>query len=149
MDWLSRNYACVDCFKKEVVFKPLGKEEFSFCTKIGNAPPRLISTLQGTRLLRQGCSRFLASLVAPTAEGPKIEDIPIVREFEDVFLKDPPGLPPDREIDFSIDLLLRTTPISEAPYFMALVELKEQLQEFLDKGFIHLSVSPWGAPIFL
>ncbi|KAF5445466.1 hypothetical protein F2P56_034513 [Juglans regia] len=84
MDWLSRNHACVDCFKKEVVFKPPGKEEFSFFIERRNAPPQLISTLQATRLLRQGCLGFLAILVAPPVEGPKLEDIPIVREFLDV-----------------------------------------------------------------
>ncbi|XP_042954699.1 uncharacterized protein LOC122291118 [Carya illinoinensis] len=93
-DWLSRNQACVDCFKKEVVFKTPGKEEFSFCAKRGNTPPRLISVLQATRLLRQGCFGFLASLVAPPVEGPKLEDIPIVREFSNVFPEDLPGLPP-------------------------------------------------------
>ncbi|XP_041016164.1 uncharacterized protein LOC121258687 [Juglans microcarpa x Juglans regia] len=150
IDWLSRNHACVDCLKKKVVLKPSGKEEFSFCTKRGNAPPQLISALQATRLLRQGCSGFLDSLVAPPVEGPKLEDIPIVREFLDVFPEDLLGLPPDREVDFSIDILPGTTPISKATYRMALVELKqlkEKLQELLDKGYIHPSVSPLGAPV--
>jgi len=59
-----------------------------------------------------------------------------------------PGLPPDREIEFAIKLLPGTTPISKAPYHMApteLIELKQQLQELLDKGLIRPSVSPWGA----
>ena len=71
-------------------------------------------------------------------------------EFPEVFPEDLPGLPPDREIEFSIDLLLGSGPISKAPYRMApaeLKELKEQLQELLDKGFIRPSVSPWGAPV--
>jgi hypothetical protein len=73
-----------------------------------------------------------------------------VRDFVDVFLEELPGLPPDREIEFTIDLLPGTGPISKAPYRMApleLKELKEQLQELLDRGFIHPSVSPWGAPV--
>ena len=75
----------------------------------------------------------------------KIENIPIVSEFPEVFPKDLPGLPPDREIEFSVDLLLGSGSISKAPYRMALFELKElkeQLQELLDKGFIRPSVSP-------
>ena len=75
----------------------------------------------------------------------KIENIPIVSEFPEVFLEDLPGLPPDREIEFSVDLLLGSGPISKAPYRMALFELKElkeQLQELLDKGFIRPSVPP-------
>jgi len=61
-----------------------------------------------------------------------------------------PGLPPDREIEFAIELLQGTTPISKVPYRMALaelVELKKHLQELLDKGLIQPSVSPWGAPV--
>ena len=68
-----------------------------------------------------------------------------MREFPDVFLKDLLGLLPNREIEFSIDLLLGSSPISKAPYWMApaeLRELKAQLQELLDKGFIRPSVSP-------
>ena len=65
----------------------------------------------------------------------------MVGEFEDVFPEELPGLPPNREVDFVIDLKPRTTPISKAPYRMAPAELKElkvQLQELLDKGFIVL-----------
>ena len=80
----------------------------------------------------------------------KLEDIPIVREYPDVFPEDLPSLPPEREVEFTIDLVPGTGPMSKAPYRMALVELKElkvQLQELLDKGFIRPSVSPWEAPI--
>ena len=73
-----------------------------------------------------------------------------MREFPDVFPEDLLGLPPDREIEFSIDLLPGSSPISKAPYQMALAELRElkaQLQELLDKGFIRPSVSPWGARV--
>ena len=73
-----------------------------------------------------------------------------MREFPDVFPEDLLGLPPDREIEFSIDLLPGFNPICKAPYRMApaeLRELKAQLQELLDKGFIRPSVSPWGAPV--
>ena len=80
----------------------------------------------------------------------RIEDIPVVSEFPDVFPEELPGLPPTREIDFTIDLLPGTAPISQAPYRMAPAELKElktQLQELVDKGFIRPSMSPWGAPV--
>ena len=71
-------------------------------------------------------------------------------EFPDIFLEEIPGLPPMREVEFTIKLLLGTAPISIAPYRMApaeLGELKLQLQELLSKGFIRPSVSPWGAPV--
>ena len=74
----------------------------------------------------------------------------VVSDYLDVFPDELPGLPPIRETEFSIDLLLETTPISKAPYRMApaeLQELKIQLKEMLDKGFIRPSVSPWGAPV--
>ncbi|KAA0032467.1 pol protein [Cucumis melo var. makuwa] len=75
---------------------------------------------------------------------------PVVRDYPDVFPKELPGLPPHREIEFAIELEPGTVPISRAPYRMAPAELKElkvQLQELLDKGFIRPSVSPWGAPV--
>ncbi|KAL5570456.1 hypothetical protein UlMin_027031 [Ulmus minor] len=81
-----------------------------------------------------------------------VEDVPIVRDFADVFPEELPGLPPDREIQFEIELLPGIAPISKAPYRMAPAELKElqaQLQDLLDKRFIHPSHSPWGAPIDL
>ena len=74
----------------------------------------------------------------------------VILDYRDVFPDELPQLPPIRETKFSIDLLLETTPISKAPYRMApaeLQELKIQLKEMLDKGFIRPSVSPWGAPV--
>ncbi|WOG95250.1 hypothetical protein DCAR_0414562 [Daucus carota subsp. sativus] len=106
--------------------------------------------IQAKRLLRQGCEAYLAHVFDVNKEPPKIEEIPIVNEFSDVFPNELPGLPPDREIEFTIDLAPGTEPVSKAPYRMAPVEMKElamQLQELLDKGFIRPSVSPWGAPV--
>jgi hypothetical protein len=105
----------------------------------------MISTLRANCLLRKGCRGFLASVVDLQKKELEIEDIPVVQEFPDVFLEDLPGLPPDREVEFSIDLVLGTAPISKAPYRMApakLKELKGQLEELLDKGFIRPSASP-------
>jgi len=73
----------------------------------------------------------------------------VVQNFPEVF-QEVPGLPPEREIEFAIELLPQTAPISKAPYRMGLVELTElktQLQELLDKGLIQPSVSPWGDPV--
>ena len=79
-----------------------------------------------------------------------LENIPVIREFSDVFPEELPGVPPEREVDLSIEVVHGTTPISRAPYRMAPTELKElktQLQELLDKGFIRPSVLPWGVPV--
>ena len=80
----------------------------------------------------------------------RLEDVPVVRDFLDVFPDDLPGLPPEREIDFPIDLVPGTAPISLPTYRMAPAELKKlktQLQELVDRGFIRPSISPWGAPM--
>ena len=79
-----------------------------------------------------------------------MDDVLVIREFKEVFPKEIPPLPPKREIDFSIDLAPGATPVSRAPYRMSppeLIELKMQLQELLDKGYIRPSVSPWSTPV--
>jgi hypothetical protein len=78
-----------------------------------------------------------------------LEDIPVACEFPDVFLEDLPGMPPDRDVEFVIELQPSTAPISRRPYKMTpkeLAELKVQLNELLDKGYICPSSSPWGCP---
>jgi hypothetical protein len=76
-----------------------------------------------------------------------VKKIPVVCEYADVFPDELPGMPPDRDIEFAIELQPGTTPISKWPYRMPpteLAELKTQLQDLLDKGFIRPSTSPWG-----
>jgi hypothetical protein len=78
-----------------------------------------------------------------------LEEIPVLCDYPDVFPDDLPGMPPDRDIEFVIELQPGTTPISKRACRMPpkeLAELKTQLQELLDKGFIHPSSSPWGCP---
>ena len=80
----------------------------------------------------------------------ELENILVVKYFPNVFPEELPGISPVREVDLSIEILLGTTPTHRAPYMMAPTELKElkiQLQELLNKGFIQPSVSPWGAPV--
>ncbi|GJV63726.1 putative reverse transcriptase domain-containing protein [Tanacetum coccineum] len=81
-------------------------------------------------------------------EEKRLEDVPIVRDFPDVFPEDLPGLPPTLQVEFQIDLVPRAAPEARAPYRLApseIKELSEQLQELSDKGFIRPSSSPWGA----
>ena len=85
-------------------------------------------------------------MINKEAEPDELQQISIVREFGDVFPKELPGLPPEREIEFSVEFLLGTSPISIPPYRMVPTELKElkaQLQNLLDKDFIRPSTSPW------
>lgn len=80
----------------------------------------------------------------------RLEEIPRVREYPEVFPKDLPGLPPIRQIEFQIDLIPGATPIAQAPYRLAPSEMKElslQLQGLTNRGFIRPSTSPWGAPV--
>ena len=80
------------------------------------------------------------------AESP--EDVPVVQEFADVFPDELPGMPPERDVEFTIDLVLGTKPIAKNAYRLAvpeLAELKKQLEELQQKGFIRPAASPWGA----
>jgi hypothetical protein len=84
------------------------------------------------------------------ASGIKLKDIPIVCEYPDVFPDDFLGMPLDRDIEFIIELQPGTAPISKRSYCMPpneLAELKIQLQDLLNKGFIRPSASPWGCPV--
>jgi hypothetical protein len=87
------------------------------------------------------------SLHHTTAQN--LEDIRVAGEYLDVFVEDLPSMPPDQDVEFTIELQPDTTPISRRPYKMTLkelAELKVQLNELMDKGFIRLSSSPWGCP---
>ncbi|KAL5549395.1 hypothetical protein UlMin_004626 [Ulmus minor] len=134
-----------------VIFEPMGEEKFKFVGKPKKSGTPIISALKAKKMLSNGCMGYLAHIVDTTIDAIlKPEDVHVVRNFLEVFPEDLPGLPPDREIEFEIELLPGTSPISKAPYRMApaeLKELKEQLQELLDKKFIRPSYSPWGAPV--
>ena len=139
MDWLGDSHATIDCRKRKVVFSIPCHPEFEF-----HAGERSL----GPVVYRE---RLTArSLEARTAE---IGDVSlIVKEFPDVFPEELPGLPPTCDVEFCIEVLPGTAPISRAPYRMAPVELadlKDQVQELLDKGLVRPSSSPWGAPVLL
>ncbi|KAL6179594.1 hypothetical protein ACLB2K_051107 [Fragaria x ananassa] len=140
----------IDSFWKIVVLRSLGKPEVTFQGERDVIPSCLISAVAARKLLNKGCQAYLAHVVDTRKGEVRMEDIPVVNEFPDVFLDELLGLPPVREIDFTIELLPGTAPISQVPYRMAPAELKElktQLQELVDKGFIQPSMSPWGAPV--
>ncbi|KAB2625910.1 S ribonuclease [Pyrus ussuriensis x Pyrus communis] len=121
-DWLHFYRANIDCYGKVVTF---------------HRPGLPVVT-------------FVAHVVLDEAVPNRVEDVRVVRHFPDVFPEDLPGLPPDRDVEFTIELLPGTNPISLTPYRMAPAELRElkvQLQELVDKGFIQPRTSPWGAPV--
>ncbi|GKF08702.1 putative reverse transcriptase domain-containing protein, partial [Tanacetum coccineum] len=91
-----------------------------------------------------------AKEVEDKSEKKRLEDIPIVQDFPEVFPEDLPGLPPTRQVEFQIDLVPSAAPVAQAPYRLApseMKELSEKLKELSDKGFIRPSSLPWGAPV--
>ncbi|KAG8491003.1 hypothetical protein CXB51_014135 [Gossypium anomalum] len=102
------------------------------------------------KYVRKGCEAYLAYVLDSKESKKKLESMPVVCEYSDVFPEELSGLPPIREVEFGIELVPGTIPISIAPYRMAPTELKElktQLQELTDRGFARPSFSPWGAPV--
>ncbi|GKE93175.1 putative reverse transcriptase domain-containing protein, partial [Tanacetum coccineum] len=120
-----------------IIRVPYGNETLTFC---GNES----SNGRESRLTVISCSKAQEYM----AKG--CQDVPIVRDFPEVFLEDLPGLPPARPVEFQTDLIPGAAPVARAPYRLApskMKELSEQLQELSDKGFIRPSYSPWGAPV--
>ncbi|XP_060195272.1 uncharacterized protein LOC132624523 [Lycium barbarum] len=149
MDWLHRYHAVVDCRSKHVTFRA---PSLSHIIVQGerSLTSNIISAVVARKMVSQGCEAYLAHIFDTHLESPSLKDIPVVCEFPNIFPENLPGLPPEREVELPIEVIPGTTPISITPYRMAPTELKElknQLQELLEKGFIRPSVSPWGAPV--
>ncbi|XP_073035260.1 uncharacterized protein [Primulina eburnea] len=143
MDTLKIYRATIDCFHGIVRFRPNSGTKWNFYGKGSRAKIPLISSLEMSRLLFQGNEGYLVYAIDNEKSESTLSEIPVVNEFRDIFPDEIPGFPPPREIEFSIELISRTIPISKAPYRMApleLKELKEQLQELLDKGYIRPSI---------
>ncbi|KAL4278247.1 hypothetical protein GQ457_03G020180 [Hibiscus cannabinus] len=110
----------------------------------------VVSALEAQRLMDDSCQAYLACVMNPNMGEARLRDIRTVCDFPGVFPKELSGLPPDREVEFLIETHADSAPVSISPYQMApkeLKELKTQLQELLDRGFIRPSTSPWGAPV--
>jgi hypothetical protein len=128
MDWLSKYDRVIQCSRKAV---RLTKKDGATIEFVAMVQPDQGSMLNQTKAMT-------------------LEDIRVVQEYPDVFLEELPGMPPDRDIEFLIELLPGTPPISKRPYRMPineLVELKKQIAELQAKGFIRPSSSSWGAPV--
>jgi hypothetical protein len=128
MGWLSKVDAVIQCAKRLVLFTSPEDERFEFVVTLPSAPDCAVNQLK-------------ANL---------IEDIRVVCDYSDVFPDDLLGMPPERDIEFIMDLLPGTAPIAKRPYRISvgeLEELKKQLKELLDKQFICPSSSHWGAPV--
>ncbi|MFS8007030.1 putative nucleotidyltransferase, Ribonuclease H [Helianthus anomalus] len=150
MDWLSQHQAEILCKEKIVRIPHSGREPLEVQGDKSGAVVGIISFLKAQKCLRKGHTAILALVTDASAKEKKLEDIPVVRNFPQVFPEDLPGLPPHRQVEFHIELAPGAAPIARAPYHLAPTELEElskQLQELLDKVFIRPSSSPWGAPV--
>ncbi|GJW86555.1 putative reverse transcriptase domain-containing protein [Tanacetum coccineum] len=157
MDWLAKYNAVIDCAEK-IVRIPWGNETLIIHGDESNQGNEtrlnIISCTKTHKYLLKGHHVFLAHVITKEIEDKsgekRLEDVPIVRDFPEVFPEDLLGLPPTRQVEFQIDLVPGAAPVARAPYRLApseMKELSEQLQELSDKGFIRPSSSPWGAPV--
>nr|GEZ50502.1 putative reverse transcriptase domain-containing protein [Tanacetum cinerariifolium] len=157
MDWLVKYQAVIVCAEK-IVHIPWGNETLIIHgdgSNQGNATRlSIISCTKTEKYVKKGFPIFFAHIttkeVEDKSEKKRLEDVPIVRNFPEVFPEDLPGIPPTRPVEFQIDLVPGAAPVARAPYRLAPSEMKElakQLKELSDKGFIRPSSSPWGAPI--
>ena len=146
MDWLIVYRVVIYCERKRVTAYTQDGTRVVFQ---GDKHDSFPQTVYESRCQGQ-LAGWLASLTLEDEVRPDLDLPRVVCKYEDVFLDELPGLPPQRVVDFGIELHLGTSPISMTPHRMALVELQElivKLQELLNKGFIRSSTSPWGAPV--
>ena len=141
MDWLSSVRAVIDCYRRRVtICTPEGD-----CFRFLGDRLDVVDPVISRRRDRDSIACLLAALSLSDESGARPELPRVVREFPDVFPDKLPGFPPVREIDFCIDLIPGTSPISMTPYRFApaeLVELKKQLTELQTMGYIRPSTSP-------
>jgi hypothetical protein len=152
MDWLESHEVILNCKTKRLSLIDDEGQRWVIVGRNQGVSLRFVSSLQLRKSMRKGCKLYavLALNEKGVAEG--LEHLPVVKEFVDVFLEELPGMPPERELEFTIDLKPGTELIARTPYRMStpeLQELKMQLKELLDLGLIHPSVSLWGAPVIL
>ncbi|KAI3827938.1 hypothetical protein L1987_02027 [Smallanthus sonchifolius] len=149
MDWLSKNHAEIVCFEK-IVHIPLSNGEvLSVQGEKSGVTLRMINCMKARKYLRKGYCVFLAHVVEKKPEKRRLEDIPIVKDYPEVFPEDLPGLPPPRQVEFRIDLVPGAAPVARSPYRLApseMQELSNQLQELLDKGYHQLKIQEEDIP---
>ena len=123
--WIVHSSCVSGLFSKKVVFRKLGFSELEFEDDCRVLPTCVISALEAKRFSHKGCEAYLAHVIDTSIPKVTLERVPIVQEFSDVFSKDLPRLPLDRELEFGIDLFLELAPIYIPPYRMTPAELKE------------------------
>jgi hypothetical protein len=128
MDWMSKYQGHIDCAKKSIA----------------------VTNSEGIQIEHVATMPSRKAYYKKSMSGPTLDQVPMVCEYPDVFPKELPGMPPDRDIEFIIELILETAPIAQRAYRMnpqELEELKRQLADMLHKGLIRPNASPWGSPV--
>nr|GEV06521.1 putative reverse transcriptase domain-containing protein [Tanacetum cinerariifolium] len=137
MDWLSKYHAKIICDEK-VIHIPINGETLIIQDDRSKTQLILISFIKTKRYISRGYQVFIAQVTEKKLDEKRLEDIPIVREFLEVFPEDLLGLPPLRQVEIQIDLIPKATPVARAPYKLdpsEMQELSDQLQELADRGF--------------
>nr|GEX75085.1 putative reverse transcriptase domain-containing protein [Tanacetum cinerariifolium] len=147
MDWLVERDAFIVCGKKEVHMPYKNK---TFVVKRDSSVSRLkvISCIKATKYIERGSQLFIAQVIENEPTKKQLQDVPVIRNFPEVFLDDLLGLPPPQQVEFKIEPIPDAAPVACAPYHLAPSKLKEfsdQLKELSEKGFIRPSSSPLGA----
>ncbi|GKC25608.1 putative reverse transcriptase domain-containing protein, partial [Tanacetum coccineum] len=148
MDWLSRYDATILCGKKKVRI-PLEGKTLVIEGDRNNSRLKIVSCIQAQKYIEKGCELFLAQVTEQESKEKRLEDVPVIQDFPEVFPEELPRLPPPRQVEFRIDLIPGAVPMARAPYRLAPSEMKElskQLQELSEKRIIRPRSSPWGAP---
>ncbi|KAA3487281.1 DNA/RNA polymerases superfamily protein [Gossypium australe] len=150
MDWSVEHQVSLDCASKRVILKMAEGSEIVMVGERQNYLSNVISAMVAEKLVQKGCKAYLAYELDVSASSATVDSIQIVREFLDVFPEELLGLRLDCEVEFRLELLPGTASVSIAPYRIApkkFQELKVQVEEILDRGFIRPSVSPWGVSV--
>ncbi|XP_022019608.1 uncharacterized protein LOC110919652 [Helianthus annuus] len=138
MDWMSQNHAEINCETKIILIQSPSGRRLNIQGE-RKVEAELCTLVQAIKYVLNGSMAYLAYVVDTQQGSPKLEDVEIVNEFPDVFPEELSGLPPEREVEFRIELNPGAKPVAKAPYRLAPTEMRElmtQLQDLLDKGFI-------------
>nr|GEU81664.1 putative reverse transcriptase domain-containing protein [Tanacetum cinerariifolium] len=156
MDWLAKNHAVIVCDKK-IVRIPYGNEILIIQGDKSDEKKSMlsiISCVKAHKYMEKGCQLFMVQVTVKEnkekSKEKRLEDVPTVWDFQEVFPEDLPRLPSIRQVEFQIDVVPCVAPRARAPYRLEqskMQELSNQQQELSDKGFIRPSSSPWGAPV--
>ncbi|GJX92406.1 putative reverse transcriptase domain-containing protein [Tanacetum coccineum] len=149
MDWLVKHDVVIVCGEK-VVRIPYGNKTLIVEGDKGVSRLKVISCIKARKYVERGCHLFLAHVTEKKSKEKRLEDVPVIHNFPEVFPEEFPGLSPPRQVEFRIDLVPGAAPIARAPYRLAPSEMKElsvKLQELLEKGFIRPSSSLWEVPV--